>query len=108
MPKKKPWIMYVVRCSDGSLYAGITTDLKRRVYEHNSTKKGARYTRSRRPVHVAYSHRCRDRSEAMVSENGFKRMSKQEKEEFIEEFGNGKLHPMLSLVVLPSEGQGDI
>ena len=96
--------MYVVRCSDGSLYAGITTDLKRRVHEHNSTRKGAKYTRSRRPVHVAYEHRCHDRAEAMVSENGFKRMSKAEKELFIEEFGNGKLHPMHSLVVVPGKG----
>ena len=106
MAKKKQqnWVMYVLRCSDGSLYAGITTDLKRRVHEHNSTRKGAKYTRSRRPVHVAYSHRCKSRAEAMVSENGFKRMSKERKELFIEEFGNGKLPSVLPVVVLPSEG----
>ena len=102
--KKQNWVMYVLRCSDGSLYAGITTDLKRRVHEHNSTRKGAKYTRSRRPVHVAYSHRCKSRAEAMVSEDGFKRMSKERKELFIEEFGNGELHSMLPVVVLPGKG----
>jgi len=89
VPKKKLWFVYVVRCSDGSLYTGITTDLKRRVHEHNSTGRGAKYTRSRRPVYLAYSHRCRDKAEALVSEHGFKRMSKKEKEEFITEFGYG-------------------
>ena len=89
MPKKKLWSVYIVRCSDDSLYTGITTDIKRRVYEHNSTKRGAKYTRSRRPVYLAYSHRCRGKAEALVSEHGFKRMSKKEKEEFIKEIGNG-------------------
>jgi len=50
----KPWFIYVVRCSDNSLYTGITTDVMRRVKEHNTSKKGARYTRSRRPVTLAY------------------------------------------------------
>jgi len=75
--------MYVVRCSDNSLYAGIATNVQRRVHEHNSTKKAARYTRARRPVYLVYQHRCRDRAEAMVSEIGFKKMRKAEKEQFI-------------------------
>ena len=45
----------MVRCADRSLYTGITTDLKRRLQEHNSSKKGAKYTRSRRPVGLVYS-----------------------------------------------------
>ena len=81
--KKKSWYMYVVRCSDSSLYAGVTTDVRRRVHEHNSTKKAARYTRARRPVYLAYHHKCFDRSEAIVSEIGFKRLSKKRKEQFI-------------------------
>ena len=85
MPKKKLWFVYMVRCADGSLYTGISTDVKRRVYEHNNTRRGAKYTRSRRPVYLAYSRRCRDKAEALVSEHGFKRMSKAEKEEFIKE-----------------------
>ena len=45
----------MVRCADRSLYTGITTDLKRRLQEHNSSKRGAKYTRSRRPVSLVYS-----------------------------------------------------
>ena len=79
----KIWYMYVVRCSDGSLYTGITTNVRRRVHEHNSTKRAARYTRARRPVYLVYHHRCANRAEAMVSETGFKRMAKKKKEQFI-------------------------
>jgi putative endonuclease len=81
--KKKSWYVYVIRCSDGSLYAGITTDIRRRIHEHNSTKKAARYTRARRPVYLVYHHKCLDRAEAMVSETGFKRFTKERKEQFI-------------------------
>jgi len=77
--------MYVVRCSDGSLYTGITTSVARRVHEHNSTKKAAKYTRGRRPVYLVYHHRYSDRAEAMVSEIGFKRLTKSKKETFIVE-----------------------
>lgn len=50
MPEEdRPWFMYVVRCTDGTLYTGITTEIKRRVQEHNAGR-GARYTRTRRPV----------------------------------------------------------
>ena len=44
------WFVYMVRCSDGTLYTGITNDLEKRIRAHNSGKDGARYTRSRRPV----------------------------------------------------------
>jgi len=49
MDSKKKWVAYLVRCSDNSLYCGISNDLKKRLIEHNSGK-GAKYTRSRRPV----------------------------------------------------------
>ena len=104
MPKKSSsWYMYVVRCADGSLYTGITTDVKRRVHEHNSTKRGAKYTRSRRPVHLAYAHRCRSKSEACVSEIGFKKLKKKEKEEFLEENAIGNLRSMHEIILLPGE-----
>ncbi len=77
------WSMYVVRCSDGSLYCGITTDVKRRVSEHNTSYRGAKYTRSRRPVSLAYSRRCLSKSEAILNENAFKKMKKADKELFI-------------------------
>lgn len=49
IPEQK-WFVYLVRCGDGSLYCGITTDVTRRVYEHNETNRGAKYTRAHRPV----------------------------------------------------------
>ena len=49
------WYVYVVRCRDDSLYTGITTELERRIEEHNHSPKGARYTRARRPVELVYS-----------------------------------------------------
>ena len=49
IPAQK-WSVYLVECSDGSLYCGITTDIHRRIYEHNDTNRGAKYTRPRRPV----------------------------------------------------------
>jgi putative endonuclease len=49
MNSNKKWVVYLVRCSDNSLYCGISNDLKKRFFEHNSGK-GAKYTRSRRPL----------------------------------------------------------
>ena len=55
LPEPGPWFVYLVRCADGTLYAGITTDINRRVAEHNSGGGlGARYTRGRGPVTLAY------------------------------------------------------
>ena len=48
------WHLYVIRCSDDTLYTGITTDVKRRIKEHNYSRKAAKYTRIRRPVQLAY------------------------------------------------------
>ena len=81
--KHTSWSMYVVRCSDGSLYCGITKDVKRRVAEHNTSQRGAKYTRSRRPVALVYQRRCANKSEAILNENAFKKMRKNAKEEFI-------------------------
>jgi len=76
------WFFYVVRCSDNSLYAGITTNIKRRVHEHNNTKRGAKYTRSRRPVHLVAHERFHSKQEAMLNENAFKKRTKKEKEAY--------------------------
>jgi len=78
--KDSQWTMYVVRCSDGSLYAGVTTNIKRRILEHNYGMRGAKYTRSRRPVEIVYSVDCNDRSDALKKEIAFKRLSKKKKE----------------------------
>ncbi len=68
------WHVYLLRCSDGSLYTGITTNLERRLYEHNHTARGARYTRSRRPVELVFSQTCQTRSEALRYEHRLRRL----------------------------------
>ena len=70
------YYVYIVRCSDNSLYTGITTDINRRIYEHNETKKGAKYTKSRRPVSLVYSALIGDRSSAQKEEYRIKKLSK--------------------------------
>ena len=79
------WFMYVVKCSDDSLYTGITTDVKRRLYEHNNTAKGAKYTKTRRPVTLLYSQEHPDRSKASRDEAKFKKLSREQKLETISE-----------------------
>lgn len=68
------WYTYMVRCADNTLYTGITTDLCRRVEEHNTSDKGAKYTRSRRPVKLVYSETFPDRSQAASREFALKKM----------------------------------
>ena len=72
------WHVYILECKDRSLYTGITTDLARRLKEHNS-KKGAAYTRCRLPVKVVYSESRQNRSQALRRENEIKALSKKEK-----------------------------
>ena len=74
------WWVYICQCNDGSLYTGITTDLHRRMAEHNEGPKGARYTRSRRPVRLVYDERVDNRQQASVREHQIKRMSRLEKQ----------------------------
>ena len=71
--------LYILRCADGSLYTGITTDVDRRVEEHNSSALGAKYTRGRRPVALVFSRSFRDRSEASREEARIKKLSRAEK-----------------------------
>lgn len=71
--------VYIVECSDGTLYTGYTTDVERRVKEHNSGE-GAKYTRGRAPVHLVYSEEYETRSEAMSRESEIKSMTREEKE----------------------------
>lgn len=72
-------MLYVLECADGTFYAGITTDIARRVAEHNSSAKGAKYTRTRRPVRLVYSETHPTRSAALVAEAAFKQLSRTEK-----------------------------
>jgi putative endonuclease len=74
------WHVYMVRCSDGTLYAGITNDLKKRIEAHNSGKDGARYTRSRRPVKLVYSEQVESKSAAAKLEYQIKKLPREKKE----------------------------
>ncbi len=69
---------YILLCADGTLYTGWTSNLIARLKAHNSGR-GARYTRSRRPVQLAYSERHRTKSAAMKREIEIKRMTRREK-----------------------------
>ncbi len=74
------WYVYILRCQDDSLYTGVCTDLERRVQEHNQcNKKGARYTRARRPVKMVYQEDCENRSEACKREAAIKKLQRKQK-----------------------------
>jgi len=82
----KKYYLYILQCSDKTLYTGITTDLDRRITEHNSTKLGAKYTKARRPVKLVYSKKFKDRSLASKEEARIKKLTKSEKLELIRKF----------------------
>ncbi|WP_284381481.1 GIY-YIG nuclease family protein [Litoribrevibacter albus] len=73
------WYVYIVKCSDASLYTGITTDLERRVMEHNESSKGAKYTRARRPVHLVHHERFDNKSLASKREYEIKQLPRSAK-----------------------------
>lgn len=73
------WWLYVVRCSDDTLYTGITKDIDRRLHEHNNTSRGAKYTRGRRPVELVYKERYPNLREAQRAEHKFKWLARHEK-----------------------------
>jgi len=83
--KASSWYFYVLLCSDGSYYAGVTTDVDRRLHEHNNTKRGAKYTRARRPVELIITERFQTRSSAQKAEIYFKKLTRKEKEAIINE-----------------------
>ena len=73
-----PWSVYLLRCSDGTLYAGATADLDRRLRQHQAGR-AARYTRARLPVALVWSERARDRSAALRREAALKQLTRAEK-----------------------------
>lgn len=75
--------VYMVRCADGTLYTGWTTDVARRVSQHN-TGRGARYTRIHRPVVLVYREEVPDRSAAMRRERAIKKLDRAHKERLVE------------------------
>jgi putative endonuclease len=72
------WYIYILECSDGTLYTGITTDVNRRLSEHNSGK-GAKYTRPRTPVVLRALFEAKNRSEASKEEYRIKHLTRKEK-----------------------------
>jgi putative endonuclease len=78
MTETRRWAVYVLRCGDGTLYAGATSDVARRIRQHRAGR-GARYTRSRLPVKLVYQEPARDRSSALRREAAIKRLTRAEK-----------------------------
>ncbi len=89
--KNTPWFVYLLRCSDASLYAGITTNLQKRLYEHNHSSKGAKYTHGRRPVYLTYHEEAISRSNASKRECQIKQMKKTEKEQMVQLFATSRI-----------------
>ena len=78
------WYMYVILCFDNSFYCGITTNLQKRLKQHNGViKGGAKYTRSRRPCKYIYKEAAQNRSDASKKEAAFKKLSRKQKEKYI-------------------------
>ncbi len=77
------YYLYLLECQDKTLYTGITTDLIRRVEEHNFSNRGAKYTRARRPVRLIFSKKFRTRSKASKEEARIKKFSRDEKLLFV-------------------------
>jgi putative endonuclease len=82
------WFVYIVRCSDDSLYTGICKDVARRVEEHNSSGPlAANYTRARQPVALVYTEAADTRSTALKREYEIKQLTRQEKDELLKTAG---------------------
>jgi len=77
------YYIYLIRCSDNTLYCGQTKDLKRRIEEHNSNNSKSKYTRSRRPVKLVYFEKFKTINEVLKREFEIKKMTKTKKEELI-------------------------
>jgi len=76
------WFVYILECSDGTLYTGITTDINRRINQHN-TGKGAKYTFGRRPVVLLSSFTVESKSIALKEEHRIKQLSREQKLQYI-------------------------
>ena len=79
------WYLYILRCRDGTLYTGITTDVDKR-FEAHAAGKGAKYTRGRGPLTLIYRETCGDHSAALKRELEIKKLTRQEKEALV--YGN--------------------
>jgi len=78
------YFVYILECSDQSLYTGITTDLAKRLDQHNTSPKGAKYTKARRPVKLLYSEPSENRSTASKREYAIKKLTRLQKIQLIQ------------------------
>jgi putative endonuclease len=85
---KTAWFVYLVRCQDATLYCGIAKDLARRLAEHNSADKGAKYTRGRQPVQLVYAEEVSSRAQATQREGRIKKMPAAQKKSLIDSVTN--------------------
>jgi len=88
--KTNIWWVYFLRCNDNSLYAGVTTDIHRRIDEHNNSKLGAKYTRARRPVSLAYLEEASNKSIACQREYQIRHLTKAKKELLVSKYSQTK------------------
>lgn len=80
------WYLYILRCRDGTLYTGITTDVEKR-FEAHCSGKGAKYTRGRGPLELVYRETCQNHSQALKREREIKGLPREKKQELIENNG---------------------
>ena len=76
------WCLYILRCGDGTLYTGITTDVEKRLGQHRSGK-GAKYTRGRAPLELVYREECGSHSDALKRECAVKSMTREQKQKLV-------------------------
>lgn len=80
------YYIYILKCSDKTLYTGSTNDLERRLIAHNTSNRGAKYTRGRRPVKLLYSEKFKTKSNALKREWKIKKMNRLEKMKLIRQY----------------------
>lgn len=81
--KQEPWFLYILECSDGSLYTGITKDLEHRLKTH-SAGRASHFTRVRLPVRLLYQESCAGRTQALVREYAVKQLPRKKKEALVQ------------------------
>ncbi len=81
----REYLVYILKCTDGTFYIGSTNNLEKRIAAHNEGKTGARYTRGRRPVALVYKEEGFSRGDALKREAALKRLSKDKKKMLCEQ-----------------------
>jgi putative endonuclease len=97
-----PFFVYILQCSDQTLYVGSTNDLEKRLHAHNNLKSGAHYTKIRRPVTLVYSETCETFAESRSKEAEFKKLSRTEKLTIIKN-SKKKKHPRITKKIIPKK-----